>query len=401
MGLPRELLRLLIMNAVSFIIFIYIGIFVNLFIWEQGHRIFDVTWFNLSMFFTWGFAFSFGAGLLKKWSVRLLFGISAGFGGTAFLLLSLLKLDNRLLWIALIGIPVGAMWGFFAVAQNLCVSLLGKGKDFGNFFAASTTVSQILNMSVPLLSAQVIHGFGYTGSFGLMLVFVIGMLVMSRFVPEVSLRDQNPIPDPWYASLNWRSVFPSSGLKWLIPSCLAGAFIIQFQNLFGLLFTFTVTENKTIIALLNMLYTCSSLLALFMYRRYRMSEFRWFVLGLGLLAAGFLLVLYPAKPLLIVSNVLMTMGLFYFSTNWNGQQFRMIAVMTPAEQARLLVWRECLLSLTRCFMLLLILQIEDFHGPAFLMMIAMALFSLLAVAFSQRKAGRELRPAKEIPAAEA
>jgi YQGE family putative transporter len=388
MGLSKELLRLLIMNTVSFIIFIYIGIFVNLYIWEQGNSIFDVSWFNLILFFTWGFAFSGAGYLLNRWSVRLLFTISACFGGIAFLLLSWLTLDNRLLWIALIAIPVGAMWGFFGVAQNICVSLLGKGKDFGNFFAASSTVSQILNMSVPLLSAQVIQWFGYTGSFSLMLVFVTAMLVMSRFVPVVSLREHAASWGPWYGSLDWRTIFPTQGLKWIIPSCIAAGFMLQFQGLFSLLFTFSVTENKIYIALLNMLYTVSSLVALYLYRKYDMSDFKWFGIGLLLLATGFLLVLYPAAPFLVLSNILMTMGYFYFSTKWNGQQFRMIADLTPVEQLRLLVWRENLIIFSRCFMLVLVLQVTDFHGSAFHLMIALGIVSLVAVGFFHWK-GRE------------
>src|SRR5665647_928450 len=104
------------MNASSNIIFNFIGIFVNLYIWEQGRSIFDVTWFNLILFCMWGISFTYGAKLLMRYSTKLLIRIIAICGAATFLLLSFLHLDNRMLWIAIIAIPIGIMWGFYAIA---------------------------------------------------------------------------------------------------------------------------------------------------------------------------------------------------------------------------------------------------------------------------------------------
>lgn len=180
---PTELRRMLIMNFVSSIIFIYIGIFVNLYIWQSGHSIFDVSWFNLVLFIGWGLAFTIGASLLWKRTIRLLLALSAFSGATAFMLLTYLTLDNRVLWITLIGIPVGLMWGFFASAQNLSVSFYGKGKNVAAFFAASSIISQVLSMLVPIVSAQAISMFGYASSFYMMLAFVFVMLGFSYAMP--------------------------------------------------------------------------------------------------------------------------------------------------------------------------------------------------------------------------
>ncbi|GIP40356.1 hypothetical protein J31TS4_36360 [Paenibacillus sp. J31TS4] len=393
MGLPKELRRLLLMNASSFVIFNYIGIFVNLYIWEKGHRIGDVSWFNLVLFLFWAVSFAAGGRLLLNRSVRLLFCLSAACGGTAFLLLSFLQLESRLLWIAVIGMPVGMMWGFFSCAQNMMVTLSGRGRDIGSFFAASTTVSQIINMSVPLLSAQVIRWFGYGGSFALMLVFVAVMLTMAASLPRTSLREELAGPEPWHRQMRYSNVFVTRQSRWLLLSCMAAGFFLQFQNLFALLFTFSVTEDKTIIALLNTMYTLFSLLALYLYRRLKLKEGRWLLVSVLLLSFGFLLVLVPMPPLLIASNVLTTMGLFYFSTSWNGQQFRLISELSAVQQSRMLVWRECAICLTRCLMLLFVLSVEEFAGAAFIALTGLALTSLVVVPYLQSRSVRAQLPA--------
>lgn len=397
MGLPKELRKLLLMNTVSYTIFIYIGIFVNLYIWEQEHKIFDVSWFNLFVFTAWGFAFAAGAHWLKQWSIRLLFGLSALSGGTAFLLLSFLQLDNRLLWIAMIGVPVGMMWGFASSAQNLSVSMFGKGRDFGNYFAASNTISQLLSMIVPVISAQVIKWFGYDSSFILMLIFLSAMLVLSRFLPGISLKGLLAQKEPWLEIFKWNKVFPTPNTRWLIPSSLAAGVFLQFQNLFVLLFTFSITNDKMIIALLNTLYTLCSLFSLYLYRKMHLREQTWLFISITLLAAGFLVVLYPESLILVISNILTTIGMFYFSSSWNGQHFRLISGFSAIQQSRMMVWRECLLCISRCAMLLIILHVPDFKGVAFILVIALALINLLLIPYFQYKAMQGKEPEDDHP----
>ncbi|MCY9589566.1 hypothetical protein [Paenibacillus chitinolyticus] len=152
--------KMLIMNFVSSIIFIYIGIFVNLYIWQANTSIFEISWFNMVMFLGWGFSFVLGAKLLYHRTIRLLLALSA-FGGTAaFVMLTFLTLENRILWIALIGFPVGLMWGFYTVAQNLSVSFSGKGTEIASFFAANNLIASILSMVIPIISASLSAGSG-------------------------------------------------------------------------------------------------------------------------------------------------------------------------------------------------------------------------------------------------
>ncbi|WP_146250161.1 MFS transporter [Paenibacillus flagellatus] len=399
--MSNALRKWLVMNGMSYTIFVYVGIFVNLFIWEQNRLIFDVAWFNLTVYVSWSFAFAAAAYLLSKRTVRLLLGISALSGGTAFCLLSFVQLDNRLVWIALVGVPVGLMYGFFSAAQNLSVSLSGTPAELGRYFTAAGSVQQVVTLVVPLLSAIVIHYFGYFSTFALMLLFFAFMLLYSAVMPGISLRAHAEPGEGSYVFRLFRDdLFRKPRIRWLAASNLAAGVFLQFQQLFLLIFTFSITENKFWIAGFNALYTAATLAALFLYRRLRLKDDTLLIAGAGLLSCGFLIVLVPAPAVLIVSNLLTAVGMFYFGAAWNTSQFKLIKPYPQSGQAKLLVWRETLICVTRIATLLVVLSVDDIGGPVFIGLIAASLLCLLAVPWFERRARRAGEGASE-PAAEA
>ncbi|MCZ8519823.1 MULTISPECIES: MFS transporter [Paenibacillus] len=377
------------MNAVSSVISIYIGIFVNLYIWEPAHSIEEVSFFNLVMFLVWGLAFTLGAKLLVRFTIRLLVGLAAAGGGAAFAYLMTVQLDNRLLWIALLGVAVGGMSGFSSAAQNLPIALIGKGPEFAPYFAAQSLIAQVLSIAVPMASAKVIDAFGYRGSFALMLVFLGVMLFYAFRIPRITLpAPVGPEQTAHFGTFSFRLAFGYPGAKWVLCSLLAAGLFLQFQNLFGLLFTFSVTQDRLLIALLNALYTAAALLGLWLYRRYVLGESRWLWIGTVLIAAALLIVIIPLPAMRIASNTLSALGMFYFLTVWNSQQFRMIQECNSVQVTSFLVWREGVLVLTRCIMLSCTLFLDALHGAGFISLIGLTLLSLLAIPYFQSRAVR-------------
>jgi YQGE family putative transporter len=384
----KEMRKLLIMNAISSVIAIYIGIFINLYIWEHNHSIAEVSLYNMSMFISWGITFAIAAKLLTRFSIRLTLAVSALCGAAAFLYLMSIHLDNRFLWIIFLGVPVGAMFGFSQASQNLSIALRGKGSEFAPYFASMMVILQMLSVAVPFVSAKVIDWFGYVGSFGLMLLFVALMLSFSIFMPRITLASpSNQRSSP--RKMSFRSAFGHPGSKWILFSLLAAGVFMQFQNLFMLLFTFSITQDKVLIALLNMLYTFCSLLGLFIYRKIQFDEMRWLWIGTLLIAVGFIVVLFRYPFALITSNVLTSIGMFYFMTVWNAQQFRFIQHAGPTSQTSFLVWRECILVVTRCLLLGLTLPLKNMGGMGFALIIGVAVVCLLAIPVFQHRAIRE------------
>ncbi len=390
-GVTKEIQKILLMNASSMIIFNFIGIFVNLYIWERDRSIFDVTWFNLILFCAWSVSFALGARLLYKFSTKHLIRSIAVCGALTFLLLTFLKLDNQLLWIAVIAIPVGIMWGFYAIAQNISLSVLGKGKDLRSYFSLSTLIGQIVSIANPIFFALVIQWIGYAGSFLLMFLFVTILMVVSFYLPDISISAEK---EPLFSRFRIDKVFTYSTLRWMVPSCLAAGVFLQFQGLFALLFTFSVSEDKLIIALLNVGYACSTIGAMVVYRKLKMANGTILTIGMIFISVGFLITLYPKAPILVLSNLLTTVGMFYFASTWNPVHFRIISRHNPIEQVRILIWREWLLNIARISMLLLILTVKDFHGMSFILLMSLALASALVIPYlSGRSERREESPA--------
>lgn len=382
MLLSGQMKRLLLMNAVSIVIFNYIGIFVNLFIWEKNNSISEVVWFNLIMFITWTFGFAGGYRLLTRCTTRVLIRINAFCGAIVFLLLSVLELDNRLLWITIIAIPIGIMWGLYAVTQNMTLSVYGKGKDFEQFFSIANIINQIVSIVNPIAFALIIKWIGYSGSFLLLMMFVALLLIVSFHIPSTTLAGE---PERLFRGIQFRLVFSSSALRWMVPSFMATGIFLQFQVLFALVFTFTVSEDKLVIAILNVLNACFAMGAMFMYKRLKIREGTWLFIGTIFVSVGILLPLLPKAPLLILSNILTTIGMFYFGTVWNTRQFRIITKQTAIQQAHIFLWRECFLNASKILLLILALSVKKIHGGTFIQLIILALVCALMVPYFSGK----------------
>jgi len=380
-GLSSELRKLLTMNVVAQVIYIYIGIFINLYIWEGGKKISDVVVFNMSLYVGWSIGFTLGAHLMTRYSIRLVFAVSAIAGLVVFTSLSFLHLDNRIVWIVLIGAFVGLTFGSFYAAHNLSISLSGQVKDLGSYYSYVNIFQQISSVTVPITSALIIQWFGYPGSFLMMLIIVTAMLALSRLVPNLSLSHVVKEEGEWYKGMAYGKLFRNRSDKWLNGAFFATGMFIQFQNLFVLLFTFHVTENKLLIALLNTAYTLSAFTALYLYRRIRLSENTWMVLGMSFVSAGFLISIAYVSPLLVVSNILSTVGMIYFNINWMIKVYRSVNHLSPMGRLRMLVWRECIICLSRCCMLLVLFFLDDIRGPMFAGIVVLTVICVYLIRF--------------------
>ncbi|MDF2651589.1 MAG: transporter [Paenibacillus sp.] len=104
-----------------------------------------------------------------------------------------------------------------------------------------------------------------------------------------------------------------------------------------------------------------------------------------MISFGFLLALFQYPWMLIASNVLTTMGMFYFGTIWNTKQFKIIAKHSIIEQSKILIWRELSLTISRIIMLSLILSIEKIQGAVFISLMVVAILCAVITPFVTKK----------------
>jgi MFS transporter, YQGE family, putative transporter len=391
MSLSKDMKKLTLMNASFQIISAYISIFVNLYIWESSHKISDIAIYNLIMYPMLVLFFTWGGRLLIDHSIRFLMGLSSIFTAITFLCLLFVHPTNHFLWLSSIAVPIGIMQGFFWSGMNLTLVLFGKGHEFTEYFSVQGIISQIINIVLPIGSAFVIKYLGYNSSFILMFIFVAIMFISSFQIHPFSLKTVLKENEHLLDGKALWTLMKKPGFRWNFPSNVLSTFFVQFQSLFALLFTFSLTDNKLYIALLNVGYTICCLIALRIYKRAKVSQDNvWLIIGMSSVSIGFLMALYPKAPVLVLSNVLTTVGMFYFGTIFSSQQYRILKNEDILGKIRFLILQDWVLAVARVFIFILIYFVKDFKGPAFILLLLLSLLSCLFLPFFQKKTMREL-----------
>ncbi|WNQ13980.1 hypothetical protein MJA45_13465 [Paenibacillus aurantius] len=302
-SLSAGLRKILLMNVIGNVIFIYINLFVNLFIWEKNKQIGDLAWYHFILYLSWVIIFILSAHLLTKRSIRMLVVLAAICGFAAFLVLQLAPFSDRpLMFISSFAVPCGFMFGFFYAANNLSITQLSKDKEqFTHFMALANIINHLVSMTVPLGSALIIEHFSYKGSFVLMLMIVGLLLAVSLGLPKITLQGVFHLEDALYRRAAWVKLMANPPGVWLQLSFAAAGIFYMFQGLFVLVFTFSVTGSKLTIGLLNAGYMLAAAIANFIYRRTRGKEQVWMIVSILFIGAGFLISLFPAAFILILS----------------------------------------------------------------------------------------------------
>lgn len=381
--------QLLLLFSSYTIISNYIAIFVNLYVWQTRHSVTDLCIYNGALFFSWGFGFTLGSYLLTRRSIRWPAVVSALFGGSSFAVLFALKVPSHVLWLFLIGLPVGAFSGVFSATQNMGVSMTLKKSDFSRYFSVSGIIGLVIAIINPIVSAYVIQQFGYNGSFVLMFVFVVSMVLTASRLPKATLAGTMPQGVTFFTGIRYRTLFSTRKLKLMFYGFLIAGVFLQFQGLFSLIFTFSVTQNKFVIALLNIGYTLAAVFALFWYKRLKLRDTTWLYVGTFSIVGGLAIALFFVPAALVASNILTTVGLYFFGVVWNSQQFRTLSVLPARVQAQIYTWRECALCVTRILTLTLFPFLHEFRVFIPLSLFILAISAALVLFCQSRSVATE------------
>ncbi|QSO51827.1 hypothetical protein JZ785_24125 [Alicyclobacillus curvatus] len=373
------------MSSTFLIVSTYMGIFVNLYIWQKHTSIAELCWYNIVMFVAWGVGFTVGASSVTRHATRLPMRLSALSGMAAFILLSTLHLSNDYLWIAIVAVPAGLFGGFYYAGQNLTIGRLGRGEEFSAFYFYQNLINQVIGLVNPIVSALVIHWFGYMSSFVLMFLLVCVMFGISFAVPKITYQDAVEAEGSFYSRIRWRDVFPSASLRVMHAGLFVGGLFFQFQAALALLLTFSVTGNKIFIGVLSMGYTLACVIGLRVYQRVQLDKRLWLNIGVGMIIVGFLLAIFPNPVTRIVSNFFTTVGMFYFGSVWNGQQYAMFSELSPIHMARLFTWRENTFNVARIAVYAALFPLHQLTGVPFYIILAAIVVTSVFVPYLQSK----------------
>ncbi|KPV43950.1 hypothetical protein [Alicyclobacillus ferrooxydans] len=355
-----QLKRLLTFNMGYAIIYNYINIFVNFYIWQQTKSFSDICLFNFVLFLVVGANAIIGYAVLLRTSTRFNSLLSVVFAVIGFVVLMLYHPANHVWLILSVGVPMGLFVSYFWTAGNISISKQGQSEDFAIYWSYSNTFTQVISVVNPLLSALFIFLFGFVGSFVIMTIFIGFMIYVSFLVPKIVLHKEFQVQG-FLRRATYKSVFTSKKAHWLYASMSVGVIYAQLQNIFALLFTFQVTNKTLVVASLSAGYALVTIGSFLAYLKLHFSPSTWLKFAIVLNAIGIFLDLFHLPVFYILSNFLTTIGIFYFNTIWTAQQFAVTADISLEERIRYFLWREVNLDMTRSLFLLLLIFVPVLH----------------------------------------
>jgi len=370
----KELKALLVFTTFGGIIFTFVHLFVNLYIWQQDKEISDLAWFNLSQFTIWMAAYILGTYLFQKTSLIGVMKASSIFSLILFVVLAFVKIENQHAWILFIGACFGFMRGFFSAGQTMSIALLGKGKEHTEFFQQRALYEKVTSIFTPLLFAGLLYLLGYRGTFIIMLILSGFMFLGSFFLPKLTIKEGTI-----FKKTGIKKVFNGKRTKYLPLSYLAGGVFSEFQVIFLTYFTFVISDEKLTVALLNIAYTLLTLYSIKLYKTYKkMSDEGWITFGILIAFVGFGLTPFLKGYWLFIPNILLVFGNFYYRTTYYAQQYQVMDGFSEVEKIRMLIWREVLLCFSRVTLLILVVSLGDMTGRnLFIVFLAVLLTSAM------------------------
>lgn len=380
--LPGSVWRVIGVNAAMSVVFNFVSIFVNLYWWNQGEAILAVSLFNLLATVALFVAYLTGSYYLWRKDIRFVMLLSSAAAALTFLGLFVYQPAWRLEYLMGIGLAFGLAQGFFWAANNASMYTVLKAEQWADYFSVNTVVGQALAVVIPLVSAGLVSGIGFRGSF-LAMLGVVGLAAwVSMRLPHQGLSEN------LFQHVRPREIFHKPGIPWVMVVVLASGVINQFLTLFSMLYIFTVSNNVGIVAVLNIGYSLALLGALVVYRRARLSQDAWLVLGVGLVLASYAVAFWGGDGrIALITVLLMRLGGLYVSGASGRQRYRVVMQGDVLWRTRLGLWMEVPFAVSRCAILTGAMFVSRLGDSAFMSltlvsmaaMVALPLFTRLAV----------------------
>ncbi|PSR34997.1 MAG: hypothetical protein C7B46_02205 [Sulfobacillus benefaciens] len=372
--LPVEVWWVIGVNTAMSIIFNFVSIFVNLYWWNQGNAIFLVSLFNLASTIALFTSYLLGSHFLYRFSIRHVMVYSGVFAGLSFGALYFYNGAFRDTFGVVVGLMFGAAQGFFWAANNASMYTFLKSEQYADYFSVNTVIAQGIAVMVPLISAGIVAGIGFKGSFIIMLVFVGAGIGVSMKLPYRGLEQS------LFAHIGPKEIFSKPGTKWAMVVVFCAGLVNQFLALFSMIYIFTVSNNVGFVAFLNIGYSLVLVGALILYRRIGFSQDTWLIVGSLLILASYLIALasgHTAWNTVVV--LLMRVGGLYFTGASGRQRYRVIMQGDVVWRTRLGLWMEIPFMLSRTIILtgaLLVHSVGDGNFIALAILSGLAMFSL-------------------------
>ncbi|MCY0878536.1 MAG: MFS transporter [Firmicutes bacterium] len=392
-SLSRDVWRVIAVNAAMTSLFTFVSIFVNLYWWNQGAPIFQVSLFNLASTLALFLAYWAGTYVLSQRDIRLVMVFSTIGAGLTFGTLAASGTGRHLGYTVAVGVLFGLTQGFFWAGNNASMYTVLPAEQYGDYFSALTVIGQAGSVVVPLVTGAAVAAWGFHASFLAMLLVVAAAFGVAVQLPHRGFDDEV------FRDLHIRHVVNRPGTAWVLLVVFFAGLINQFVTLFSLVYLFTISTQVGVVTALNLASALILLAALAAYRRLRLTQDAWIVIGSASLALAFGLALALRQgPWAIVVVFLLRVGGLWISGASGRQRYRIVMQGDVVWRTRFGLWMEVPFVVSRTVVLTGSLWVHRLGDPVFLGLMGLTVVALGGLPWATRKAIRAYDEAVQWPA---
>lgn len=377
--LSKELKQMMVLSVFGFIIVQLTFLFMNLYIWIEGKSIHHLMLFNIGQFLTWGMMYVIGVIVFKKTNLRVNMLIASMVPVGFFYFLTTLELVIKNESVFFMGMLIGLMLGFYTSGQTQAVSNLGKKEEFDYYFQLRSIVEKIVSIFVPVLFSVIIYYFGFKSAFFVLFITSFSMFIYVFKLPKVKLGLSREVS--LLKNLSRRKIFKTKKMNLLFFSLFLGPVILEFQRIFALLFTFSVTNNEIIVAMLTVIYSMFMFLAMKIYKQFPgKSPSFWISIGIGFMFLSFIILIIGNVITSILANILLVIGTFFFRNVFYSEHYKQTKDLPAIENTGFFIWRESIFCLSRIMIsFLVLLFVNEVQSIAFFVLFLLSIVSSIFI----------------------
>lgn len=320
----------------------FIMIFVNIYLWQTGKSIQAVALFNFFNYLAAAGGFHLG-NITALRSGRLNYMLSSA-SFIALFTTTLYLGDNAWQYAILLGLLGGMGDGFFFFNLNFFQASELDKDEMDRFMAWLGAVTKATAVVAPLLSGLLMQWLGFRA----MVVCLLGLLVLQLFlsltVPSGTVKT---LPQ-----FNIKAMLTRSSLRNTLLTHTVRAPYNEFTILTNSVFLFIFAQNESFTGILNSIFSVSSIVMFWAYRRLQKKYTRQTLMLYGAVVhtAAILFLFQPSLFSFVLYSLCATIGGAFFGQPLTGVQIHAAKAHadTEAEMLGYLQSRVVLLTLGRC-----------------------------------------------------
>ncbi|WP_134699098.1 MFS transporter [Ammoniphilus sp. YIM 78166] len=351
------------------IIFCFVNVFMNVYLWDHGKSFREIGIFNLFSVSSIFAASLIGAYLLHRLGTRSTFILSSLLALLLFLYLFHAK-DSLHSSLPLLGALYGGYVGLFYIGFNLQILWISDAGNRSFLIGLESMITTLAQLITPFCAGLFIVYYGYRYTFLMILGLLILQLVLSTQVPSTRMKE----------SFRKRYFFlaENEDMAKMGFTCAAYGFYFAFVQMSYGLFLFFFLQDEFELGAWNFVFGGVSAFMYWIVGRSLNQSNRDILIGMGMICSMIvtLTLLFSSAPWFVLFNLVISVSLPLLWIPAKSLHYAQMARgMKLGQMMQRLVFREFAISLGRiCFFLLMIIGFDFKLGTSYYLMIVFACF---------------------------